>query len=98
MGKVRGQKYVQLVVPACRRQEILKLAHETPVGGHLAARKTRDRIAMSFWWEGMLKDVKQLCSACHDCQMRRKPKIKDRAPIKAVGRPESPFQVINADT
>ena len=57
MGKVGGQKYVQLVVPACRRQEILKLAFETPVGGHLAARKKRDRIAMSFWWEGKPKDV-----------------------------------------
>ena len=66
MGKVGGQKYVQLVVPECRSQEILKLEHETPVGGHLAARKTRDQIVMSFWWEKMPKDVKRLCSACHD--------------------------------
>ena len=58
MGIVGGQKNFQLVIPGCRRQEILKLEHEIPVGRNLAAKKTRDRIAMSFWWEGMPKDLK----------------------------------------
>lgn len=96
-GEVGGQKYVQLVVPECRRKDILKLAHETPTGGHLAAKKTKDRIAMSFWWNGLLKDVKKFCESCHHCQLRRKSRVKDRAPIEAVGRPELPFQVVNAD-
>ena len=96
-GEVGGQKYVQLVVPECRRTDILKLAHETPTGGHLAAKKTKDRIAMSFWWDGLSKDVKKFCESCHHCQLRRKSRVKDRAPIEAVGRPELPFQVVNAD-
>lgn len=43
---VGGQKYVQFVVPESK--EILKLPHETPTGGHLGSKKTRDRIAMPF--------------------------------------------------
>ena len=39
----------QIVVPPCYRNEILKIAHELPVGGHLGVRKTKDRIMRHFY-------------------------------------------------
>ena len=39
----------QVVVPPCYRKEILRIAHELPVGGHLGIRKTKDRIMRHFY-------------------------------------------------
>ncbi|CAF4468437.1 unnamed protein product, partial [Didymodactylos carnosus] len=48
-----------LVVPKSKRLEILKLAHDHPVSGHLGRRKTLHRISIRFFWEGMSRDVAQ---------------------------------------
>ncbi|KFM71645.1 Retrovirus-related Pol polyprotein from transposon 17.6, partial [Stegodyphus mimosarum] len=96
-GTINGQRCNQLVVPQSRRKEIVKLVHESLQEGNFAAKKTAERIKMSFWWEGLSKEVRKWCEACKECQLRRKVKGKDRAPITAVGRPELPFQVVNAD-
>ena len=38
--KVEGQSICQLCVPECRRDRVLKLAHDSVFGGHLGERKT----------------------------------------------------------
>jgi len=48
--KVEGQSICQLCVPECRRDRVLKLAHDSVFGGHLGERKTRERIRLSFYW------------------------------------------------
>ena len=46
--KVEGQSVCQLCVPECRRDRVLKLAHDSIFGGHLGERKTRERICYHF--------------------------------------------------
>ena len=40
----------QIVVPKMYQSEILKLAHESPMGGHLGINKTYNKITKHFYW------------------------------------------------
>ena len=40
----------QIVIPPCYRDEILRIAHEIPVAGHLGIRKTQARVMAHFYW------------------------------------------------
>ena len=43
----------QIVVPKAYRPEILNLAHETPMSGHLGINKTYHKILKHFYWPGL---------------------------------------------
>jgi len=43
----------QVVVPKQLRGEILRLAHEGPLAGHLGINKTQQRILQHFYWPGL---------------------------------------------
>ncbi|XP_035218477.1 uncharacterized protein LOC118191743 [Stegodyphus dumicola] len=95
--KILGQSAEQLVVPKCRRNEILELAHASVFGGHMGIKKTLERIRYSFYWENVKRDVQEFCESCESCQLTKPVKVKDRAPITPVARPGLPFQVVNVD-
>jgi len=59
----------RLVVPKGRRKSLLELAHEK-LGCHLARKKTKERIGLSFMWPTMNKDVTDFCRTCAACQKR----------------------------
>ena len=61
--QVEGQKVCQLCVPECKRNAVLKLANDSVFGGHLAERKTRERIRLSFYWPKLRQSVKQYVTA-----------------------------------
>ena len=63
----------QIVVPKNCREEVIKLAHSTPLAGHLGISKTYNRILSHFYWPGIRKDVVQFCRSCHTCQLVGKP-------------------------
>ena len=63
----------QIVVPKNCREEVIKLAHSTPLAGHLGISKTYNRILSHFYWPGLRKDVVQFCRSCHTCQLVGKP-------------------------
>ena len=43
-------QFEQVVVPLSCRQDILRLAHEVPLAGHLGKNKTAKRILNRFYW------------------------------------------------
>ena len=63
-----GVTYEQVVVPASCRQDILKIAHKIPMGGHLGHNKTTQRILMHFYWPSLFRDVREYCRSCERCQ------------------------------
>ena len=63
----------QIVVPKIYRSEILSLAHETPMSGHLGVNKTYHKILNHFYWPGLKTDVSNYCRSCHTCQVVGKP-------------------------
>ena len=53
--------YHQIVVPKSYRHEILSIAHESPMSGHLGIDKTYHKIINHFYWPGLKSDVSKYC-------------------------------------
>ncbi|GFX96013.1 retrovirus-related Pol polyprotein from transposon opus [Trichonephila clavipes] len=95
--KILGESIGQLVIPKCRRTEVLKLAHTSVFSSHMGPKKTLERIKYSFFWEGLRANVKKFCESCKECQLTRSVRIKDRSSSTPVARLELPFEVGNMD-
>ncbi|GFV89301.1 retrovirus-related Pol polyprotein from transposon opus [Trichonephila clavipes] len=70
-----GENIDQVVLPQCKREEVLKMAHDVPLGGHLGEQKTRQRIKYSFHWPTIKQDVKRFCESCKICQLFGSPSL-----------------------
>ena len=87
----------QIVVPTKYRKQVMKLAHEAIVGGHMGIRKTSDRITSSFHWPGIISDVTQFCRSCDVCQ-RTVPKGKvSKIPLGKMPIIDEPFKRVSVD-
>ena len=95
--EVNGHKVKQLCVPYGRRMQVMRLAHDAVSSGHLAGRKTRDRIRLNFFWPNLKRDVYSYTSSCVPCQLRARARRKDHVPITPMVRPSVPFVVCHAD-
>ncbi|GFT35436.1 CCHC-type domain-containing protein [Trichonephila clavipes] len=62
--KILGESIGQLVIPKCRRTEVLRLAHYSVFRSQMGPKKTLERIKYSFFWEGLRIDVKKFCESC----------------------------------
>ncbi|GFU85830.1 hypothetical protein TNCV_2036611 [Trichonephila clavipes] len=92
-----GENVKQLVLPTCKREEVMRMAHEIPLAGHLGESKTKQRIKYSFFWPKLKQDVKSFCQSCKTCQLRRGLTYRDKIPITPIVRPENPFEVWSVD-
>ena len=84
----------QIVVPKVYQGEILKLAHESSMGGHLGINKTYSKITKHFYWPQILHCGK----TCHTCLMVGKPNQKiPVALLKPIPAFEEPFSKLIID-
>ena len=75
---------LQLVVPADRREEVLRDLHEGAFGGHLGEEKTLARLKERFYWPGHFRDVREWCRTCAKCAARKTPAPKNRAQLHNI--------------
>ena len=88
----------QIVVPRVYRPEILNLAHDTPMSGHLGINKTHHKILNHFYWPGLKSDVSRFCKSCHTCQMVGKPnQTIPKAHLQPIPAFDEPFSRIIID-
>ena len=88
----------QIVVPRVYRPEILNLAHDNPMSGHLGINKTYHKILNHFYWPGLKSDVSQFCKSCHTCQMVGKPnQTIPKAHLQPIPAFDEPFSRIIID-
>ena len=88
----------QIVVPKIYRSEILRLAHETPMSGHLGVNKTYHKILNHFYWPGLKADVSNYCRSCHTCQVVGKPnQVIPKAGLQPIPAFDEPFSRIIID-
>ena len=79
-------------------QEIIELAHGTPLAGHLGVRKTCQKVLQHLYWPRLKSDVAQYCRSCHICQVVGKPNQKiPPAPLLPIPAFEEPFSRILID-
>ncbi|GFX12211.1 hypothetical protein TNCV_1103291 [Trichonephila clavipes] len=95
--KILNEPVMQLVLPRCRIDKVMKLAHESVFGGHMGVKKTKERIKYNFFWPNMSGEIAEFVQTCKGCQLRKPEKIGDRAPITPIVRPELPFEIVNID-
>ena len=87
----------QLVVPQCRREQVLKIAHESIMAGHLGIQRTTDRVLSRFYWPGIHSSIVQFCRSCDRCQ-KTEPKGKvPKATLEEMPVIDTPFKRIAID-
>lgn len=86
----------KLVVPRAARDEVLRENHDEPQAGHLGVDKTYQRIFVSYYWPGMMRDVIRHVRHCETCQ---RVKSEQLPPIGMMGRRivDEPWSVVAAD-
>ncbi len=88
----------QIVLPERFRKEVLSLAHEVSMAGHLGIRKTQEKVRRHFYWLKMHKDVVSYCRSCHACQIAGKPNLTiPVAPLCPLPVMEEPFSRVLID-
>ncbi|KAM0996965.1 hypothetical protein ACFX2C_006906 [Malus domestica] len=70
-GFLLYKKMVVLSPHSMWRRKILKEHHCTPSAGHQGVLKTYYRIKMSFFWQGMKKDIQNYVADCQVCQQNK---------------------------
>ena len=79
------------------RGEIIRLHHDTPVGGHGGRWKTTELVTRNYWWPGVTKEVGKYVDGCDACQRY---KNRSEAPAEKLmpnAIPEKPWSHISAD-
>jgi len=51
--------------------EIIRLHHDTPIGGHGGQWKMVELVTRNFWWPGVTKEVKRYVKGCDACQRNK---------------------------
>ena len=54
----------QLVLPHSLPESVLEVAHDSILGGHLATKKTYDRVTSNIFWPVAYDDVSRYCQSC----------------------------------
>ena len=87
----------QLVLPEALAPKVLKLAHDSPLGGHSGINNTIDKIKELFYFLRMGKIITEYVQSCHSCQTRKITNIKTKSKIVSYPTPSQPFQVWQMD-
>ena len=66
--KTPQEAVVQVCVPRELRVEVMTLAHDVPMAGHLGVAKTKARVARHFYWPGMFQQIARYCRSCIQCR------------------------------
>jgi len=53
------------------RVEIIRLHHDTPMGGHGEQWKMAEMVTRNFWWPGVMKKVKRYVEGYNACQCNK---------------------------
>lgn len=68
---LRGEGYLQLVLPAVLKEEVLTQLHQGH--GHQGVECTTELVRQYCNWPGMFADVKQWVQSCELCQVTKDP-------------------------
>ena len=79
------------------RTEIIRLHHDTLVGGHGGQWKTVELVTRNFWWPGITKEVKQYVEGCDACQRNKNCTEQLAGKLMPNSIPEKPQTHISAD-
>ena len=93
----RGNPISQILVPTKLRKQVIAVAHESILGGHLCAKKTKEKILSNFYWPGMDGDVTRFCRSCDICQKTISKGKVTKVPLEKLPIIDTPFKRVSID-
>jgi len=72
-----------LAIPACYEQYVIRVVH-SGLGGHFGAHNCVQKIEQLMFFPKMRQKIKHYIKSCHQCQMIRPIRKKDRAPLQQM--------------
>ena len=79
------------------RGEVIRLHHDTPVGGHGGRWKTTELVTRNYWWPGITKEVGKYVDRCDACQRYKNRSEAPAGKLMPNAIPEKPWSHISAD-
>jgi len=79
------------------RGEVIRLHHDTPVGGHKGRWKTMELVTRNYWWPGVTKEVRKYVDGCDACQRYKNRSEAPAGKLMPNAIPEKPWSHISAD-
>lgn len=92
-----GDVLKQVVVPTDLRLTVMSVAHESIMAGHLAAKKTTERVLQEFFWPNVWGDIRRYCQSCDQCQRSTPKGWTKKVPLQEVPLIDEPFKRIAVD-
>ena len=74
-------EYIQFIVPAAMKKEVLHQMHDSVLSGHLGCKKTKAKIIQRFYWYSLRDDIKLHIQKCDVCAADKKPTKVPKAPL-----------------
>ena len=68
----------QLIVPEAQVNEVIRENHSRVYVAHPGVRRTRNLIALKFWWPGMRRSIAEYINTCDTCQGKKELNAKTR--------------------
>ena len=62
----------QVVMPLSLRKSLVGEYHISTLSGHLAYRRTFQKLRDKFYWPSMLNDIREYCQKCEECARQKK--------------------------
>lgn len=91
------EQVCQIVLPKIFRKQVLGIAHDIPLAGHLGTKKTRERILQHFYWPGLYNDVSDYCRSCDVCQLGVPKGRITKVPLVSIPPLDVPFKRVAID-
>ena len=79
------------------RENIIREAHNSVIGGHRGVNKTLNRIRERFCWPRMRSDIENFVKYCESCQKKKIVRVKTRQPMKITDTPKEAFDKVQMD-
>ena len=95
--QTRGKSIRQVIIPKPLRNQVMRIAHESVMGGHLGAKKTTRRILSDFYWPRVRGNVSRFCRSCEICQKTVSKGSVPKAPLGRMPLIDQPFKRVAVD-
>ena len=79
------------------KEHIVRELHATPYSAHPGIQRTIARVRRSFYWKGMLGDVRQFVENCPVCQMEKSDHTLAKGKLQSTQIPENKWSEISID-
>jgi transposase InsO family protein len=79
------------------RDEIMKMNHDDPYGGHFGPARTTELIRRKYFWPGLRRDIKKYVHGCDICQRTKALKHKPYGELQPLPLPLRPWKDISMD-